>query len=121
MDARRLALGFAVARVAVGAAFVLAPDRVGQPWVGPPAGTPAGRLMGRSLGIRDLLLGAGLWRALDGGGDAAAWLRYGALADAVDGAAAALAFEHLPMPGRCTVPFALGTSVVGLAMARSVA
>ena len=118
MNAHRAALGFAVSRVVIGGVFLLAPEPLGSAWVGRTAArTPAGRVLGRALGARDLLLGVGLCRALQRGSGAAEWLWYGAAADAVDGAVSALDIRGLPWTGRAVAPLALATAVAGAALA----
>jgi acyl-coenzyme A thioesterase PaaI-like protein len=70
-------------------------------------------LLGRALGGRDLAIGlGGLWALTlsnDEDRSAAIWLAAGALADALDVAATAAAWRHLPATGRVLV----GTAAAG--------
>ena len=83
MDDRALARSLALARMGIGAAFLASPRGLVSTWTGERADDGAA-LAGRSLGGRDLALGAGLLAALTRAGDARAWLAAGAAADAFD-------------------------------------
>ena len=83
VDDRALARSLALARMGIGAAFLASPRGLVSTWTGERADDGAA-LAGRSLGGRDLALGAGLLAALARGGDAGAWLAAGAAADAFD-------------------------------------
>lgn len=96
VDPRRLARALALGRLAIGATLVVAPRRAGRPLAGAEAGNAGAQLLLRALGIRDAALGAGLWLALAGDGDAGTWLALGALSDAVDGVAAIAGARRLP-------------------------
>ena len=82
VDDRALARSLALARMGIGAAFLASPRGLVSTWTGERADDGAA-LAGRSLGGRDLALGAGLLAALTRG-DARAWLAAGAAADAFD-------------------------------------
>lgn len=121
--AKRLARLGGWTRVAFGTAFVVAPKTVAQPWVGSGVDTPAAQLLTRSMGIRDLLLGVGLLRALrhDDRQTAATWLEYGAAAGVIDAGATIAAFPGLPRSGRTFLLFiivALGTDTLLAAQLR---
>ena len=90
---RRLARAMAAGRVLLGAGALAAPGATGRAWLG--EDRPATRLMLRGMGARDVALGAGLARALRGGGDVRGWLASGALADAGDLVAALAAARSL--------------------------
>jgi len=94
-------------RMAVGAALLVAPTASGRPWFGETARNPGTRVALRSLGVRDLVLGAGTYRAIASGQPARSWLQAGVAADAVDGLATVLAGRALPAPVR------LGLAVIG--------
>jgi hypothetical protein len=97
-------------RIAFGTGFIVAPKTLARPWAGPAAAAPGAQLLTRSMGIRDLLLGVGLLRAL-GKGDqqaAATWLAYGAAAGVVDAAATLAAYRALPRAGRAFLLFITG-------------
>jgi hypothetical protein len=57
MNPRRGALALAAARVTLGVAVLVAPERVTARWLGTHASHPAVRYLARSLGVRDLALG----------------------------------------------------------------
>jgi hypothetical protein len=69
--------------VAVGLVLLAAPGPAVRLWLGA-RDAPAMRAAARGLGGRDLALGLGALLTLGGGGSAGAWVRAGALADAVD-------------------------------------
>lgn len=100
MDDRQLARSFGLTRIAVGGAMTLLPGRASRVWLGAEAARPATQVVVRALGVRDLLLGVGLWRAANGGRSTKAWLAYGAVADATDGLAGLAGWRALPRSGR---------------------
>lgn len=101
MDQRAVARMVAMARIGIGVVLLAAPTTVGRPWVGEPARTPGARLVLRTLGGRDLVLGLGALRALgEGDGSAEGWVRAGAAADAGDAAAGLIGLRGLPSPAR---------------------
>lgn len=109
----------AATRVLIGAALLAAPTPVGRPWAGPVVDEPGARLLVRSLGVRDLLLGLGQWQSLRGslrgsGGDASAqpWLGYNAAVGAVDVVATAIALPSLPRSSRVLLTAMIGTLAV---------
>jgi len=117
MDHRHAARLLAVGRMGAGALLLVAPGRAGGAWAGPEASRPATKLFIRALGIRDLALGVGLFRALDAGDpQARTWLDWGAASDAVDAAATLLAFGSLPARGRLGIlGLAVGATAVAVA------
>ena len=121
MDHRSLARLSASGRVAIGAALLVAPQLGTKSWTGSDGATPGGRLLGRSLGARDLALGLGVLGALSRGDPRAVdWIRASAASDAVDAAATVLAFRHLPKWGRFGVlALAAGAAVSGFAAAEN--
>ena len=100
MPPSSLAVAFGAGRALVGVALLAAPAPIARSWVGA-HGTPASVLT-RSLGVRDLVLGAGLALAAAArGGDPRLWLAGGVLADTVDGVATLAAGHDLAQrPGR---------------------
>jgi hypothetical protein len=120
MLARDLALAHARGRMAVGAAFVLAPGLAGRLWIGDDARRRAVRVLARAFGARDLAIGLGVVIALDRGAPVRGWLEAGALSDALDFAASLLAGESIPNELR---PFVLalgsGSAALGVALARA--
>jgi hypothetical protein len=114
-----LAIAFGAGRALVGVALLAAPAPIARGWVGA-AGAPA-IVLGRSLGGRDLVLGAGLALAAARGGDPRLWLAGGVLADTVDGVATAAAGDDIPRNGRVgTTAIAGASALFGLWLARAV-
>ena len=87
----------AAARVAIGVLAVVAPGPAGAMLFGGNANSPALRLVTRSFGARDIVLGLGTLRALDQDVDAAGWARASAASDGADAVAALVAAA--PHPG----------------------
>ena len=112
MDDRDLARQLSYARIAVGATAVLFPARVNRGWIGPDGERPGAKLVSRTFGVRDAALGVITLKALDDKSDRLPdLLKIGAACDAVDAAATAVAFRHLPKFTR----FAVLASAVGAA------
>jgi hypothetical protein len=103
MDPRDVARVYGAGRVAVGAALLLAPRRLGRVWLGRPADTPAGAVAMRALGLRDAVLGAMALHTVDHPEVAPRWQRTCAAVDAVDLAATAAARDALPPVGSALV------------------
>jgi hypothetical protein len=119
MDHRAVARINAAGRVAIGAALLVVPQLVTRSWAGESGTTPGGRVLGRALGVRDVVLGVGVMDAL-GRGDASArnWIRASALADTADALATALAYPHLPRRSRFGVlVLAAGAAAAGFVAA----
>jgi hypothetical protein len=108
---------YALGRAALGAGLVLAPERLGRPWLGSAAGTPGGQAVLRGLGIRDLALGLLLLRSLGDRDAAPAIARACALSDGVDATATVLARRAIPATGWGVVALAAGGAVAGLRLA----
>src|SRR5919107_2082137 len=96
MTARTLAFGLAAGRIGLGAAFLLAPGKVGAAWTGRDARRPGAQVLGVGFGARDLALGLGTVAALSQGHGAVPWVRAGALADLGDLLATLRARRSLP-------------------------
>jgi hypothetical protein len=113
---RRGATAVAAGRVAIGLA---SPSLPARPWVGAAADDLAASVFGRALGGRDLALGLGALEALRRpDGEASTWVAAGAISDALDVAASALAWQRLPRGWRWLVVGSAGAaSCVGLAAA----
>ena len=84
MDARGLARIQALGRIALGAAFTVAPTLAGATWVGRGSGGTEARVLAIAFGSRDLAIGCGTAWALGGGGSARPWLLAGVAADLAD-------------------------------------
>lgn len=114
MKYRMLASLFAAGRVAFGLAMLVAPERLARSWVGSDGDTLGGRVLTRSLGARDIALGAGTLGALKSGRGVRSWLLAGALADAADIAGTVAAGDGIPSAGRRnTTAIALLALVLG--------
>jgi len=109
-------------RIALGAALIVAPERIARGWIGPAATERSVEVLARSVGIRDVALGAGGAAALlGGGGSARAWLIGAAVADAGDLVATLLARDVLPANGvRGTAVLAGGSAAICSAAASQV-
>lgn len=84
MGAARL---LAAGRIAVGVAQAVAPHAAGRLLPARPAGVGDASALSRGLGVRDTVVGAGWWRALDGTGKGAAeWAWLQVASDVSDGA-----------------------------------
>jgi hypothetical protein len=119
---RRLLSTIALGRVAFGAAMLARPGGpIGAGWVGgPEAERPATGLLFRSVGARDVALGAGTLVALRQGGALRPWLFGALLADAADFVATFAAGKAVPAQGRAAIALIAGGAVAGqLAVART--
>lgn len=121
MDRHHLIRLLAVGRIAVGSGLVLAPRLFGGTWFGAAATQPATQVAIRALGIRDLVLGVGTYRALDQGTDVATWVSLGVACDAVDAVATAAGARDLPRLGAlATIAVASSATAIGVSALRSV-
>ncbi|HUB75927.1 MAG TPA: hypothetical protein VL977_02670 [Solirubrobacteraceae bacterium] len=99
IDARAGAALLAAGRAALGAAVLAAPERVASRWLGADASNPVVVDLARSLGARDVALGAAVLQTLD---DPVAGPRVQAACaavDCVDLLATLAARRHLPRAG----------------------
>jgi len=113
VDHRSVARITAAGRVVIGTALLVAPQAVTRGWTGPPGGLPGAKLLGRGLGVRDLMLGLGVINALDRGDPRAQdWVRASALADVGDAVATVLAYRHLPKRSRFGILLLAGGAAV---------
>ena len=120
MEATTVARQIALGRLALGGVISVAPGLVTRIWVGEV--TTATKVLGAGFGVRDVAIGAGLWRALDTGGDARPWLLAGAAGDVADFAATFAARRSLPLVGRIGVAaFAASGAALSVWAARQVA
>ncbi len=116
MDRIHLTRLLAIGRIGAGAAFLLAPKVAGRGWFGDAVDHPGTLVAIRALGIRDLVLGLGAYRALDVGGDAETWVTLGIVCDAVDATATATSIRHLPTAtALATIAVASAAVATGLA------
>jgi hypothetical protein len=118
---RRIGLVLSAGRAAFGVAMVAAPELIGEKWIGEPGRYERVALLSRSLGARDLVLGAGaavmLVRGNDEGGRVL--LAGQAVSDAADFAGTLAVRERLPESGATWTLALAGVSAVtaGLAAA----
>src|SRR3954469_23931679 len=103
---RTLALVLGGGRAALGLALLLVPDAVTPRWVGEAGRSDAGRALARGLGVRDVVIGAGV---AAGGGRS--WVSGAGAADLGDLVATAVA-PGLPRGGRIGTAALAGGSVV---------
>ena len=107
-----MAIAFGAGRALVGVALLAAPAPIARGWVGA-QGTPA-TVLTRSLGARDLVIGAGLVVAAAHDRDPTMWLLGGVIADSVDGVFTLAAGDQIPSNGRvATTALAAGSALFG--------
>jgi hypothetical protein len=120
VDVATLARGQAVNRVAIGTGLILLPRLFARPWVGGGASDERARVLGRSLGARDLALGAAGLLALRDADPG--WARRAfaaqAFADAVDAVAIAGAGRVGSPAQALGVVLAAGSAAVAALYAR---
>jgi hypothetical protein len=122
VSARRAASLLAAARVALGSAVLLAPESVTSRWLGEHASHPAVRYLARSLGARDVALGALALCTLDDARVSAQVQAACALADATDALATVAARSELPAAGAIgTVTVAGAAALAGVYLSRELA
>ena len=110
MQARKLALGLAGGRIAIGVVSLLVPGLLGRAMICSEVNSGAVRLLLRVVGARDLALGIGVLVALDRDAPVRGWLRASAVADGLDGVGSVLARDHLrPV----VFPAAVGAATAG--------
>lgn len=118
MSARDLARFTALARVAIGGAFLAYPPWFMRPWIGADARRPGAVLLARAVGARDLVLAAGTLANLSAGAsNLRPWLCGALAADATDLALTlADSGSAVPAAGRVLVS-AVAAGGVGLGAA----
>jgi hypothetical protein len=90
---------FQAGRIAIGSAFVLAPGKAGDGWVGDAALSDGG-VMARAFGARDIALGAATIAAQREGRGLAPLLAAGVMVDATDCLATIAAGDKIPRQAR---------------------
>jgi hypothetical protein len=117
MDEREMARSLAMARIGVGAGLFALPGLTAATWVGRDAKTAGVRTLSRGFGVRDAVIGVGLFRALENGDtdEIRRWLLFGAAADGADLVGTLASWRRLP-PVRRTLVLAsiLGFGGLGL-------
>ena len=99
-DAKELAKGLGLMRLAFGVFLFLFPRRSARGWTGERAEEGVSLLALRGMGARDIAIGTGLLIALDRGAPARGWLEAGALSDAGDAVATLFDGQALSGPRR---------------------
>ena len=118
LEAKELAQILSLGRVIIGMGAVLAPSRFGRAWTGESSEEAIGSMATRGLGARDVALGLGTLRALDGEGPVRPWLEAQVIADASDTASTLLNFGKLPPLRRLVMlATAAGACYLGLRLA----
>jgi hypothetical protein len=118
LDTRTTALVLARSRAVVGLVLVFLPGVAAWLWFG--ESSPRARALLRMVGVRDLVLGVGALTSVKEHTQDAEWVGMGAVADAVDGVVT-LTMPGIPLRGRLVGPVALGSSVLGIKLARELA
>jgi hypothetical protein len=121
LTTRRAAAAFGVARALFGVAYLAAPKRGARGWLGEDeARRGATQMVFRSLGARDLVLGAGAASAAILSEDDSApstWLLAHAVSDTADAIASHGAAGSIPESGRrAAIAIAGGSAVVSMAL-----
>lgn len=114
----KAALGVAAGRTLIGLYALADPGRISRSWLGSHVDDVTASLFGRTLGARDLGLGAGAVWALAGRRNdrqvVAGLVAAGAMADLTDAAVTFAAWRSLPSPWKqLTAAAALGSGVTG--------
>jgi hypothetical protein len=108
VNGRDIAKANGIGRAVLGAAMIAAPGAVTRLWMDR-SGSVESKVLGRTHGVRDIALGAGLVWALERDEPAHAWMAGAALSDLVDAGATLAYWNELPRAGRAMV-LALATS-----------
>lgn len=109
--AERLAQLLGVGRIAFGAGLVLLPNQFGHVMAGPSGDTPASRIYAGGGGVRDIVLGAGILRAV--GTDALpTWVALNGICDLGDACVTGREYERLPAATRTGL--VAGAALVGV-------
>jgi len=120
MDEREMARWLALGRINVGLGMFALPGLTAATWVGRDAQTAGVRTFARGFGVRDAIIGAGLFRALENGDkdEIRRWLLFGAAADGADLIGTLASWRRLP-PVRRTLVLAgiVGFGGLGLWLA----
>jgi peptide-methionine (R)-S-oxide reductase len=110
--ARNLVVSLAWSRVALGLTLFVAPTVPLRPWVGrAEARRPQAKLLGRSLGARDLALGLGMLIAQKHGSPLRGWVEAAGVADAGDMLGTFFGWGHLPKASRLFILASAGGAV----------
>jgi hypothetical protein len=112
-QAHKAGTTLAVLRMTIGVLAWIAPSSLLRPWIGRSvASEQGGKLIARSLGARDLAIGAGAVLAERHDARARGWIEAGGLADTGDLLATLLAWKHLPKCSRWAVLVSIAGAIV---------
>ena len=103
-----------IGRAVLGAAMVAAPAAITRLWMDV-GGTTETRILGRTHGVRDIALGAGLVWAIERDEPAQGWMAGAALSDLVDAGVTLAQWRSLPPAGRVLVLALAASSAVQMA------
>lgn len=117
-DPQRTAVELSYGRIAVGAAFLLAPRLLWKPQLKQPGDLDSVVVPLRMAGIRDLVLGLGALLAARRGAPLRGWLEAAAAADATDAALFATAKPLRPLPRWLSAGVAGAATYLGQRAAR---
>ena len=107
-------------RAVIGVGMLLFPTLVLRTWLGKDAArTAPARALGRLLGIRELVVGAGTIVASSKGSDRKPWVVAGVACDAVDALVSVGAMRGIPARGRVMAFVAAGSAAVAGGMLAS--
>lgn len=120
MDLRRSALYLSRTRVGLGLVMMASPKLAFGPIYGAGAGEPTARALGRMMGAREAVLGAGGAIAVGERRGSANWVSMIAVADGID-ALVNLGSRSFGWRGKVLGVVALASSVSHLAMAKQLA
>jgi hypothetical protein len=117
----RIAIAFALARIAFGAGLIVAPQRVASGWLPGDAGRRPTQVAIRGLGARDVAIAGGIVLSATEGAGMRPWLAGCIACDLADIASTLAAGDALPARARWdTVALAGTAAVMGAALAASV-
>jgi hypothetical protein len=118
MDEREIARTLGWLRVGLGTALFLAPRTFARLWLGERDLDASAHLAMRSLGARDLVLGAGLLIAMERGAPVRGWVEAGAAVDMADVLTSLREWDEFPSWRVLGTLVSAGTAaVVGLRIA----
>jgi hypothetical protein len=116
---RMLGTVMGVTRLGVGGALAIAPSFAGRLWLGDAADTPNARVLARSVGTRDAIVGAATLAALRNRKPTAQLLTIGFAGGLADAVSTTVAGKHLDPQRRWMMPsIAISVATMGLAATR---
>jgi hypothetical protein len=116
---RMLGTVMGVTRLGVGGALAIAPSFAGRIWLGDAADTPNARVLARSVGARDAIVGVATLAALKNRKPTAQLLTVGFAGGFADALSTAIAGQHLDQRRRWMMPaIAMSVAAMGIAATR---